>query len=306
MFGYSHDELIGQNVRLLMPSPYREEHDGHIARYLETGEPHIIGSIGRDVTGRRKDGSSFPISLAVSEVRSLGVFTGIIRDISQRQKLERDLLRIAEDEQQRIGQDLHDSIQQELAGLGLLAQTLMENLAAQRVDLGKAEASAARELARKVVSGIARTQQDVQSISRGLVPIRLDAQGFMDALRQLASGTDNLAGVSCAFKCERPVELADSLVATHLYRIAQEAVTNALKHARPEHILVALEAEDGRLILQVADDGTGFDAKEPKEGMGLQTMQYRASLIGATLTVSPVETGGTLVTCKVFGGIHGD
>ncbi len=95
---------------------------------------------------------------------------------------------------------------------------------------------------------------------------------------------------------------ADSSTATHLYRIAQEAITNALKHGESEHILIALESDNGQPILQVADDGIGFDATEQTEGMGLKTMLYRASLIGASLTVSPVETGGTLVTCRVFFG----
>ena len=134
----------------------------------------------------------------------------------------------------------------------------------------------------------------------------LDAQGLMDALRELASRTDELEGLTCAFKCEQPVEVTDSLTATHLYRIAQEAVTNALKHGGPEHILIALESENGQPILQVADDGIGFDSKEENEGMGLKTMFYRASLIGASLKVSSVETGGALVTCKVFGGVTYD
>ncbi|MEX1027682.1 MAG: ATP-binding protein, partial [Candidatus Paceibacterota bacterium] len=127
-------------------------------------------------------------------------------------------------------------------------------------------------------------------------------EGLMDALRELASRTDELPGVTCAFKCEQPVDVADSFTATHLYRIAQEALTNALKHARPEHILIALESDNGHPILQVADDGTGFNSSEKSEGMGLKTMQYRASLIGANLAITPVESGGTLVTCKVFGG----
>ncbi len=148
MFGYQQDELVGQNVRILMPAPYSNEHDGYIARYLETGEARIIG-IGRDVTGRRKDGSTFPISLAVSEVKHLGLFTGIIRDISERKKLQREVLGIAEDEQRRIGQDLHDSTQQELAGLGMLAQTLLENLSKEADKRDDPQASRLRELAMK-------------------------------------------------------------------------------------------------------------------------------------------------------------
>ena len=132
--------------------------------------------------------------------------------------------------------------------------------------------------------------------------MRLVNEGLMDALRELASRTDDLEGITCAFKCEQPVEIANSLTATHLYRIAQEAITNALKHARPEHILISLELHNGQPVLQIADDGTGFDLTEQSDGIGLKTMVYRASLIGANLTITPVEAGGTLVTCKVFGG----
>ena len=122
----------------------------------------------------------------------------------------------------------------------------------------------------------------------------------MDALNQLAVRTDELEGITCAFKCELPVELTDSLIATHLYRIAQEAITNALMHGRPEHILIALDSKNGRLMLQIADDGIGFDPTAVNQGMGLKTLEYRASLMGASLTISPVEAGGMLVTCEVM------
>ena len=301
MFGYTHEELVSQNVKILIPSPYHDEHDGYIARYLETGEARIIGTR-REVVGRHKDGSTFPVELAVSMVDHLGLFTGIIRDISDRKGLQREVLAIAENEQHRIGQDLHDSTQQELAGLGMLAQTLVSNLLKESAEPSKSGISGSCQLAKRILDGIARAHQEVQTISRGLVPMRLINEGLMDALRELASRTDDLEGITCAFKCEQPVEIADSVTATHLYRIAQEAITNALKHARPEHILISLESDNGHPILQVADDGTGFDLTEQSEGIGLKTMGYRASLIGANLTITAVETGGTLVTCKVFGG----
>ncbi len=301
MFGYTPQELIGQNVKLLMPPPYRDEHDRYLARYLETGEARIIGS-GREVAGRRKDGSTFPVDLAVSEVKNLGLFTGVIRDSSERKRLQRDLVGVADDEQRRMAQDLHDGTQQELAGLGMLAQTLLDMLARDSGDRLSNMMPKYRDLAQRIVEGITRTHQEVQAVSRGLVPIRLDPDGLMDALRDLASRTDDLAAVSCAFKCETPVLVADSVTATHLFRIVQEAVTNALKHARPEHILIALELEGGQLIVQVADDGIGFDGTLAGAGMGLKTMRYRAGLIGANLTISPVERGGTLVSCKLFGG----
>ena len=110
MFGYTSTELIGRNVSTLMPSPYREEHDGYLMRYLQTGEKRIIG-IGREVSGRRKDGTVFPVELAVSEMHADGGrFTGILHDTTRRKKLEREILEIAGLEQNRIGQDLHDNV----------------------------------------------------------------------------------------------------------------------------------------------------------------------------------------------------
>ena len=122
-----HDELIGQNVKILMPPPYRDEHDGYIERYLQTGEARIIG-IGREAVGRRKDGSTFPVDLAVSEVENLGLFTGIIRNISERKELQQHVLEIANEEQQRIGQELHDGTGQQLTGLSLFAGRLLKIL----------------------------------------------------------------------------------------------------------------------------------------------------------------------------------
>ncbi len=128
MFGYTTTKLIGQNVSTLMPSPYREEHDGYLMRYLQTGEKRIIG-IGREVSGRRKDGTVFPVELAVSEMHADGGrFTGILHDTTRRRELEREILEIAGLEQKRIGQDLHDNVGQELTALGLLTDALLESL----------------------------------------------------------------------------------------------------------------------------------------------------------------------------------
>src|SRR5262249_41008492 len=116
-----------QNVGLLMPSPYREEHDGYLANYLATGVRKIIG-IGREVRGRRKDGSTFPLDLAVSEIDHLRLFTGILRDITRRKELEREVMEVAALEQRRIGQELHDGVGQELTGLSLMADALARRL----------------------------------------------------------------------------------------------------------------------------------------------------------------------------------
>src|SRR5262249_54291891 len=123
MFGYTAAEMLGQSVNLLMPSPYREVHDDYLAKYLQTGERHIIGT-SREVAARRKDGSVFPADLAVSEIPHLKLFTGLHRDLTERKRLEREVVEVASLEQRRIGQDLHDSVAQELTALTLLANEL--------------------------------------------------------------------------------------------------------------------------------------------------------------------------------------
>ncbi len=127
MFGYSASEMVGKNVNMIMPAPYRDDHDQYLARYQQTGESHIIGN-GREVEGRRKDGSIFPVDLVVSEVDHLQLFTGILRDISRRKELEREVVEIASLEQRRIGQDLHDSVSQELTALNMMAADLTDIL----------------------------------------------------------------------------------------------------------------------------------------------------------------------------------
>jgi two-component system sensor kinase FixL len=306
IFGYGPNELVGQNVSVLMPLPYSHEHGQYLKRYLTTGEAKIIGT-GREAMGKRKDGTIFPVDLAVSEVGQLGLFTGIIRDISERKNLQRDILSIADEEQHRIGQDLHDSVQQELAGIGMLTQTLLNNLNRESPSIPAGIVEPLRDLSRKILAGLTRAHQEIRDISKGLVSTRLDSNGFLDSLRELAARTDSLKQAHCAFKCEEPVAISDSSTATHLYRIAQEAVTNALKHANPKHILIELGVEDGHLVLNVADDGCGFAPHAVNTGMGLKSMQYRAGLIGGNLNISPVENGGTLLTCKVFrGGMHNE
>ncbi|HUG68373.1 MAG TPA: PAS domain-containing protein [Pirellulaceae bacterium] len=303
--GYTADELIGQSPRVLQGEQTDRRTLSHMKRELAAGRPVLC-----ELINYRKDSTPYAAELYITPLfNSKGHrtnFVSIHRDITERKKLQREVLGIAENEQRRIGQDLHDSVQQELAGLGMLAETLLENLSRTTDKSDDPQASRLRELAIKVVNGIARTHQDVHAIARGLVPVRIDTQGLMDALRELALRTEELAGVTCAFKCEQPVEISDNSTSTHLFRIAQESITNALKHGQPEHILIALESDNGQPILQVADDGTGFDVTEQTRGLGLKTMLYRASLIGASLKVSPVETGGTLVTCRVFLGGGGN
>ena len=131
--------------------------------------------------------------------------------------------------------------------------------------------------------------------------MELDAEGLKAALSELAETTARDAGIRCDFDCNEPVRIEDNETATHLYRIAQEAVANALKHGSPGHITISLSADNRQITLNVRDNGKGISPTAwESEGMGLKTMQYRAGLIGATLSITPIKKRGTLVTCYIL------
>jgi two-component system sensor kinase FixL len=290
IFGYQAKEVIGRNVSILMPSPHREQHDRYIENYVRTGRAKIIG-IGREIVARRKNGTVFPMDLAVSEVRLADrrLFTGFIRDITERKRLEREILEISEREQRRIGQDLHDGLCQHLAGIELMSQVLEQKL----VRRAKAAAARAGDIARNVRDAISHTRL----LARGLSPVTLESEGLMSALQELALNTEKIFRVPCRFDCHPPVLVSDYPAATHLFRLAQEAVSNAIKHGRAKRILIRLKEERGRMILSIIDNGSGFPARIPKsKGMGLRIMQSRAGMIGGTLVLGRNATGGASVT----------
>jgi PAS domain S-box-containing protein len=290
MFGYTAAEMIGHNVGLLMPSPYREEHDGYLTRYLQTGEKHIIG-VGRELEARRKDGSIFPMHLVVSEIEDRKLFTGILRDMTESKRLERQVVEIASEQQQHIGQDLHDSVAQELTALSLLAGDLVETV--------RTDPANASKLVQRMEQGLQRSRQELRAVLRGLLPVAVDSEGLMAALTDLASRTQQQAKVTCMFDCPEPVSLTDNLTATHLYLIAQEAVHNAVKHSKPQNIWIGLQSNPG-LVLWVQCDGMGMPARPlVAEGLGLRIMRNRAAIIGAQLTIEPAEPTGTVVTCRL-------
>lgn len=292
IFGYEPSELIGKNVKLLMPSPYQEQHDHYIAKYRETGKAQIIG-IGREVSGRRKNGAVFPMDLSVSEVRLANrrLFTGFVRDITERKRLEKEILETSEREQRRIGQDLHDGLCQQLAGIELKSQVLEQNLAAKSTS----DAKRAGEIGRHVRDAIGHTR----SLARGLAPVTLESEGLMSALHELATNVQKLFNVSCVLECEPPVLVNDQMIASHLFRIAQEAVSNAIRHGKAKRIVIRLKEQQGKLEVCVTDNGCGFPKEaQPKSGMGLRIMQSRADMIGGAITTANRPTGVS-VTCSV-------
>ncbi|MDD5140294.1 MAG: PAS domain S-box protein [Verrucomicrobiales bacterium] len=292
IFGYTAREAIGQNIKLLMPAPYRQEHDGYLANYRHTGHAKIIG-IGREVVGQRKDGTTFPMDLSVSEVRMAErrLFTGFVRDITERKQLEKEIIEISNREQQRIGQDLHDGLCQELAGIEMMCQVLEQKLAAK----SRLEAEQVGKIGRHIRDAISHTRK----LARGLSPVELETNGLMSALHELVAHVQKLFNIECRFECPEPVLIQNNVFATHLYRIVQEAINNAVKHGKPRRILVSLKPAGGRFALAVTDDGTGFSTESQKSGgMGLHIMKYRAGVVNAALEVrSGADGAGTTVMC---------
>lgn len=214
----------------------------------------------------------------------------LTNEMAERQRLERELLKISEREQRRIGHDLHDSLCQHLTGTALAGQVLEEKLAAR----GLSEAADAKKVVELIEDGISLSRK----LAKGLHPIELEAEGLMQALDELAVTTSELFKVTCRFECESPVLIRDASTSVHLYRIAQEAISNAIKHGKARNIVIGFETEDDGITLRVKDDGVGLPNPLPeRSGMGLRIMAHRAGMIGATFTARHDKSGGTTVAC---------
>jgi len=211
---------------------------------------------------------------------------------AERRRLERELLEISNRELNRLGHDLHDGLGQQLTALELFCASLTSEVPASAPKLSKSLKTLGSQI-REVI-------HQARLLSHGLSPVALQGGGLMNALRELADGTKAMTKIRCEFTCEAPVEVADATVATHLYRIAQEAVNNALKHSKTKKINVSLVQSRQQLVLAVRDDGCGFSHPALNhDGMGLRVMRYRADLIGAKLDITGQSGKGTCVTCTL-------
>jgi PAS domain S-box-containing protein len=216
-------------------------------------------------------------------------FAQVTRDITEMRSLEKELLEISDRQQMLIGHDLHDGIGQELTGIALLTQNLRQRLAAHN----EAESIEAGRIA-----GLAnRTLEQMRKLARGLAPVDLDPEGMETVLREMAMKVQASLGKPCTVTCRGIPHWSDHSVTLHLFRIAQEAVNNAVRHAKPKHIRIELDTMPSSVTLAVHDDGVGLPpAKGRRKGMGFSVMQYRSRLIGASLEIRSAS-GGTSVIC---------
>jgi signal transduction histidine kinase len=214
------------------------------------------------------------------------------REIVERKRLDQEIAQVADRERRRLGQDLHDNLSQHLTGTALAAQVLKEKLIARSAP----EVPDAEKVVRYMEEGIDLTR----NLARGFFSPELEADGLMVALQGLAENIAERFGVNCVLDGEEWVRVHDSTVATNLYRIAQEAVANSVKHAAAKRIEIRLAMERTELTLTIFDDGVGFPDKVPQpQGLGLRLMSHGAALIGAGLEVRRGRPRGTIVTCKL-------
>jgi PAS domain S-box-containing protein len=332
VFGYARNEMIGKKVERLMPVEVRRSHALDRKRYADDPSIRPMGQA-RLLFGRKKDGSQFPAEISLSP---LGSETGslvcaVVRDVTERRKvedavrrlnseleervaartaalteanrslqqamedrrrLEQEVVEISENERQRIGQDLHDDLGQQLAGLWFFTAALERNLRAQ----DSPETANAARIAGMLDRALALTR----SLARGLQPVMPEPGGLMAALEELARRTSEMFKVKCRLACRKAVHFSDPTVATHLYRIAQEAVTNAGKHGNARNITISIRSSPKETALSIQDDGSGFSHDESKPaGMGVRAMLYRAEILGGRLLFKTSGSGGTNIVCKI-------
>jgi signal transduction histidine kinase len=213
------------------------------------------------------------------------------RETVERRRLDQEIAQVADRERRRLGHDLHDKLGQHLTGTALAAQVLKEKLAA-RCD---PETGDAENLVRCLEEGIDFTR----NLARGFFSPELKAEGLVVALQNLAETVSEQSGIKCVLSGDELIPIHDSTAANQLYRIAQEAVTNSVKHAVANHVDIQLAMDGSELYLSIVDDGVGFPDRPRSEGLGLYLMRHAAGLSGGTFDIRRNGEKGTIVTCRV-------
>ena len=290
LFGYDQGEVEGKNLSILVPDFYPNEIPDVLDR-LRNGE--VLDHY--ETLRARKNGGVLFMSIKISPIRdsrdNLIAVSLIARDISKRKQLEKELLEIEDRERSRIGQDLHDSLGQQLTGI-LLRVKALEGKLIKSKNMENVEDT--REIQQLVRTAVEQTRE----MAKGLVPVTLQTNGLVEALQELSLYCQSMYGIATKFEHSHgPIALKPS-VEVQLYHICQEALTNAIKHSGASSVLVSLELDTTEIVLTIHDNGNGI-SEENSKGLGLRIMQYRANMVGGHLSVIGNEGWGTAVICRV-------
>ncbi len=292
MFGYARGELQGRAAHDLSFRS-KSSFDGLLQAVFEGTENDRTSII--DLEGRRRDNSMCPLQGYFSSLMlgSRRCVVAVFTDIAERKQLERELMQVATRVQQRIGGDLHDGLGQQLAGIAMMLQGL-----GQRA--GHSGATALRDEVEEVVTLVNAAIRSTRSLARGLSPVRPSREGLMEGFEELVNQVHERYRIRVQLELELPMELRlDENAATNLYRIAQEGVLNAARHADAENIQLRFKVEGPDVELMVIDDGKGFDPLQfAHGGMGLRIMRFRAQLVGGYLSLESRPGSGTALRCR--------
>lgn len=290
VFGWGLAECLDRRLDHFVPEENWEETRAMIQTIIDGGRLD-----GTQTRRYNKAGAIVQVSISGATFRDgSGQLAGsviILRDITNAERLRKQVMDIAEGERQKFGQVLHDDLCPHLIGIQGLSTVLHSNLA---------EAASGHEpLAGQIVMLMGQAIDKARGLARDLCPVHMVAHGLETALADLSARTTSVSGIPCRFVCDPPVVLKDRTAAVHLFYIAQEAVNNAVKHSGARTITVTLDQTGEKIRLRIGDDGGGMPAQPPAAGIGLQIMQYRAKIIGAGFDLKSSDQGGTTVQVVV-------
>jgi signal transduction histidine kinase len=299
--------VIGRHVGLLLPAHMRDQHGAHVRRFQQAaGEPRSMGPRA-NLRGQRADGSEFPIDSSISRtvVDGKTQLTAVVRDITERQRAEAELqemnrqLRalsaslqgVREQERSRIARELHDELGQQLTGLKLELSWLAGRLKDGR-EASADKVDAMRDLLDQSITSVRR-------ISTELRPLMLDDLGLREAVTWQATELEKRSGMHITLDLGAADLVGDDDLATALFRIVQESLTNAVRHASASQAAVRLFEEDGELVLSISDNGCGIGDGMRKGGIGMVSMRERAMALGARFQIRSSPGAGTRVEVRL-------
>jgi PAS domain S-box-containing protein len=286
--GYSREELMGKRLCDLEMFPGRPSWAGLPESF---GDQSILRGIELEFITSSKQVRTGMLSAELIELDGEQCVLLTLEDITESRRLEREIMEVADRERRKIGEDLHDDLCPHLIGIEVLSKVMGRKLREKGIE----EAADADKIRELIIDATDKTRR----LARGLCPVYLVADGLESALKELATSVQAVFGVACRFRSDYPVLIRDYTVATHLFRIVQEAVHNAFRHGRAGFIGIELSARNGRIALRVEDDGCGMPEPVPARGMGLQIMSYRARIIGASIEFCRGAERGTVVVCSL-------
>ncbi len=288
---YTRKEVLGRTSLELGIHADAAAREARIATLRDTG---TLAPIEYQIPTKSGEPRDVLVSAELIELEGRQCLLTIGQDVTELKRLQREVLEISEREQSRIGRDLHDGPCQSFTGIGMLAEVVARDLDREHAPL----AAKMRDISRMVREGA----DEMRRLAAGLFPVKVGREGLAFALQDFAAETTARCDVTCSFTMPAPITIADENTAIHLYRIAQEAVANAIRHGKARQIEISLRASDGNVSLGIRDDGRGLPEKLGKKaGIGLHSMEYRARMIGGSLEVGAAEKRGTLVTCRFPG-----